>query len=436
VDAHAHAGVDTIVHCVFSRFSTNVAPDVSEVAEPIYDQVPYTEPLKHYHEAGYDLMQILLDRAHNHGQTFMAGMRMNDRHGAASHAKLYREHPEWHARGVPRGLDYAHEGFRNKVLTFIRDLLDRYDVDGIEFDYMRWIYMFSMDTERENAPLLTDFQRKARKLLGDAGRRRGRRLLLSVRVPDAIEECMLYGFDVETWVKEGIVDYIVPSHFGYMDVNVKIEKYRELTEGTDCRIYPSLNRWTGPSRLEQTGWRPEHYYAAAHNYYGFGADGIATYNYQFATFEEYIEKLGNLEPVGDPQTLAGRFRDYRFFHREIGKVHPNNPAGTIKYDVIHLDRSNPGAGGAFGFRVADHLAYVNGSAVMEFKAVGIVQDDAVEVALNSKNVPPAALTRLHIWDGKNRTDEYEPYDLFRIVLTGDRVIYGDNELAVVLARSG
>jgi len=440
VDAHADAGVDTIVHCIFSRFSTNVAPDVSKVAEPIYDQVPYTEPLKRYHEAGYDLMQILVDRAHERGLTLMAGMRMNDRHGAATRAKLYLEHPEWHAQGVPRGLDYAHEGLRNKVLTFIREVLDRYDVDGIEFDYMRWIYMFSMDEERQGALLLTDFQRKARKLLDEAGRKRGRRLLLSARVPDRLEECEWYGFDVKTWVKEGLVDYLVPSHFGYMDANVKIEEYRELTEGTDCRIYPSLNRWTGPSRLDKlakgAGWRPEHYYATARNYYGFGADGIATYNYQFARFEENIEKLTELSPVRDPRTLAGRHRDYRFFHRVIGKVHPNNPVGNIKYDVIHLDRSKPGTVGTFAFRIAEDLSGVRPSAAMDFKAVGMVDQDDIEVSLNGKKVSPENLTRIHIWDGTNKDKEHEPYDLIRIDLNGDRVVYGDNELGVVLTKAG
>ncbi len=439
VRAHAEAGVDTIVKCVFVRFSTNMAPGVSQVTEPVYNQVHWTHPLKDMNEAGQDLVQIYLDEAHKQGMAFIAGLRMNDRHGEAIKGKVYKAHPEWHAEGIPRGLDYAHQGVRDMMATFIGDVVDHYDVDGVEFDWMRWIYMFSAGKEQENAHLLTGFHRRIRKLLDEAGKKRGRPLLLGVRVPDAFEESALYGFDVETWIKEGLVDYVVPSQFGYMDFSAKIEKYRRLTEGTDCRVYPSLNLWTGPCRQERAGgWQPEHYYAASHNYYASGADGISTYNYMPNTMgriEVLLPRLIELEPITNPATLAKHYRDYLFWRRRIGKVHPSSPVGSIQYAVIHLDRAKAGARGTFDFRLADDLTRQDVSAVMEFKAVGMDEDDAVEVQLNGKTVSPEIVKRFYIWDGTDHKGKYGPYYLYRLPLGPRSLVFGDNEIAVGLTNA-
>jgi hypothetical protein len=400
-------------------------------------------------EAGRDLVQIYLDETHKQGMTFIAGLRMNDRHGEAVKGKVYQAHPELHAEGIPRGLDYAHQEVRDMMATFIGDIVDHYDVDGIEFDWMRWLFMFSAGKEQENTPLLTDFHRRIRKLLDDAGKKRGRKLLLGVRVPDVFGESALYGFDVEIWVKEGLVDYVVPSHFGYMDFNAKIEEYRRITEGTECRVYPSLNLWTGPCRVDRMsrttdgpqkagGWQSQHYYAAAHNYYAFGADGISTYNYLsnvLGRIEIVVPRLGELAPIADPKTLAKHYRDYVYWGRHFGMVHPNSPVGSIRYAVIRLDRAEAGARGTFGFRLADDLTRKDVSAVMEFKAVGLDEADAIEVQLNGRTVSPEALKQFYIWDGTDHKGNFEPYTLFRMPLGPRSLVFGDNEIAVGLTSS-
>ena len=440
VRAHAEAGVDTIVKCVFVRFSTNMAPGVSQVTEPVYNQLEWTHPLKDMQEAGLDLVQIYLDQAHKEGMSFIAGLRMNDRHGEAVKGKVYRANPQLHAEGIPRGFDYARKEIRDMMTTFVGDVVDHYDVDGVEFDWMRWLFMFSAGEERANAHILTGFHRRIRKLLDDAGRKRGRRLLLGVRVPDVFEESAIYGFDVATWIKEGLVDYVVPSHFGYMDFNVKIEKYRELTEGTECRVYPALNLWTGPSRLEREGgWKRQHYYAAVQNYYAFGADGISTYNYLPNTpgkMQIVLPRLIELAPMADPAMLSKRYRDYWPWRRRFGRVHPNSPVGGINYDVIHLDRSDPGAHGSFSFRLAEDLTKQDVTAFMEFKAIGMMEDDVVEVRLNGRKVPPDAIKRFHIWDGTDHKGRHGPYDLHRIHLGPQLIVFGDNEIAARLTRAG
>ena len=467
VHIHASAGVDTIVKAVWSRFTHQLLPSATDAAYLHYAPRPETDEhvqgtacharlTEALHKAGHDIVGIMLDQAHRDGLAFIAALRMNDRHPIAIKETAWLEHPEWHLdlgnKGAywEGGFDYSQDGVRERVLAFVADLLEHYDVDGIEYDWMRWVHVFPKGTGQENAPYLTDFHRRTRDLVAEASSERGRRLLVGVRVPHVLEQCLPTGFDVATWIQEGLVDYVVPSHFGHMDPNARIEHFRELTEGGDCRVYPSLqgHNWTGPCRLEEYG--PEHYYAVAGNWYASGADGLQTYNYQFATLQDYLHRLRQLTPLRDPGTLAEYDRDYLLW-RLRGPVDCAN-APAMQYDVIHLDRAEQNPRGTFEFRLAEDLADPKLSATMEFKAVGMTAADAIEIALNDETVAPARIDRIHVADGtsalrqKQCTDaegkvrwvterDPEPYDSVRFPLSSPPIRFGDNQLAVSLTGS-
>src|SRR3972149_927983 len=128
------------------------------------------------------------------------------------------------------------------MLAFDKEVLDAYDVDGLEYDYMRWCHMFKPGEGKKNAQLLTEFTRKTRKQLDEAAKRRGcGRLVLGVRVPQTLEECDYLGFDLAVWIKEGLVDYVVPSDFFHTDTNMKTEDFVKLANGTECKIYPAIH---------------------------------------------------------------------------------------------------------------------------------------------------------------------------------------------------
>jgi len=450
IDVHASAGVDTIAQVVFARFTHMLQPDVTSAAVPAYAQRPEDDDhvrnavrgvrlVKALHEAGMDLQQILIDRAHRHGMEVMAALRMNDRHPIALKERVYVENPQWHLKlgcdGVYHdgGFDYSIEAVRERLLQFIADALEHYDFDGVEYDWIRWVYVFRPGTERDNAPLLTDFHRRTRQLLDEASKRRGRRLRLGVRVPHVLERCMEAGYDIAPWIREGLVDYVVPTHFGHMDYNTRVEDFRELTEGTDCRVYPSTQgiKWTGPCRLDE--YAPSHFYAIARSFYAFGADGIETYNYQFPTFELQRAKVHQLTPLRDPERLAARDRDYLYWHHH-GPLQATG-AQAMRYDVIRLERGGTAASGGFGFRLPEDPGNNGLLAVLKFKAVGLDSSDVLDVKLNGSVVPPNAIERAHVWDGKDADGKDEPYDVFRLPLGTVPVRYGDNELTVGLAQS-
>lgn len=97
--------------------------------------------------------------------------------------------------------------------------------------------MFERSEAVQNTPLLTDFMAQMRKLLDKASQKRGRdKLLLGVRIPPTMEECRLLGFAVKAWVQQGLVDFISPSDF-----NTRTKDFTALTEGTQCKVYPSVH---------------------------------------------------------------------------------------------------------------------------------------------------------------------------------------------------
>jgi len=443
VDEMAAGGVDALSLVVWCRFIATLG--VSTVAP---DRNPWDPAYVILSDAGIDPTDVLINRCHENGMDFLAGFRMNDRHSTVHpYGQFIHDHPEWHLKGVGGGppMDYAYEPVRQNILEFIEELLADHDVDGIELDWMRWCHMFEPGTGPQNAHFLTDFTRKARELLDAAAQRRGRnRLILEVRVPQTLEECDYLGFDVASWIKEGLVDYVVPTDFHYTDYNTKVEEFVKLTEGTDCKIYPAIHpkfcqdNDMGISTLAN-------YRAAAQNFYAYGADGLSPYNYQYHWAARLYKSgggsaymwpatVGYLAQLRDPQMLSQGDRHYRFY-----PLHPQG-ANTfgVKDDRIVLDRADPAAQGTQDFRVAEDLSNPRLRTTLQFKAVGLAENEALEIQLNGMRVPDKDIRHLLDADGQNEWQgrELAPYYLYAIDIPRGMpvplIINGDNELTVRL----
>ena len=399
---------------------------------------------------GLDLIQILLDRCRRHGIEFIAGLRMNDRHGLPP-SRFMDQHPEWQLKGLgAKAMNYAHNQVRDHVLAFVKETLDAYDVDGIEFDYMRWCHMFPPGQGQKRAHLLTDFTRKARTLLDEAAKQRGRgRLVLGVRVPQTLEQCAFLGFDVAAWIREGLVDWVVPADFFYPDFNMKTEDFVKLTEGTGCKIYPSimpLSCWKGNTRAINLN----HYRAAAQNFYAFGAAGLSPYNYQVhwqrrrhTSRGPWVDPimwpaaLGHLRELRDPKKIARGDRHYLFY--ALWQDRYSETGFPMNHRIV-LDRGKPEPRGSQRFRVAEDLSDPTLRATLQFKAIGLREDEDLDIRLNDIPVPGEYVTRIFDKDGQSEFEgvKLPAYHLFAVDLnwpaTKPPILNGDNQLRVRLIR--
>ena len=451
VAEQASAGVDTWSEVVMWQFARTMLSS-SRVADVQVDgqvDIPLLDA------AGLDYFQILLESCHRHNMKMLACLRMNDTHSCAVEVEFYRKHPEWRLQEVRGAMDYKVEEVRDTILAFTGEVLSRYDVDGIEYDYMRACHMFQPGEGAGHADLLNDFTRKTRKLLDEAAERRGcDRLPFGVRVPQIMKECEYLGFDLATWINEGLVDFVVPSDFMHTDTNMKTEDFVKLCKGTDCKVYPGIH-----NRLAMD--KPNEHYrlmdlanlrAAAQNFYAFGADGISPYNYQFAferrsfahrssAYASYMwpAALGWLRDLRDPEDIAEYDRHYLFYPL-FKKAYFKSPSGFFNDDNIYLDRAKGILEGARRFRMAEDMSNPRLRVTMQFKALGMAEDDRLEIRINDARVPIDYITRVFDKDGQS-IYEGDPLPAFHEVTidlnwatTGRKqpLVFGDNELAVRL----
>ena len=444
VDELARAGVDTLAMVVSHRFQSLYGP--SQVLEEHWRHSDKDGGYRSLREAGVDFRQLMAELSHQSGMEFLGCIRMNDRHGGPV-GRFIKENPQWHLK-LRRGpaIDFAPAPVRQKLLDYIEELLATVELDGLELDYMRWCHLFPPGQGSSNAHLLTDFMRKTRILLDAAAERRGRKpLILGVRVPQTLKECEYLGFDVATWIRQGLVDFVVPSDFFYTDLNTRVEDFVKLAEGTDCRIYPAIHPIT--YRGDDVGMNDlSHYRAAARNFYASGASGVEAYNYQYhwgrrigrnAPWPAYMwpAALGYLRQLRDPEEIGRHDRHYRYY----ALWEEGAPTGTgPKDDRIRLDRAAPDPSGSQSFRLAEDLSEKRLRATLQFKAVGLAADESLEIALNGNPVPSRQITRHFDKDGQNRWEGKVLPALYLYIVDVDSgssqplLTHGDNRLEVRL----
>ena len=67
-------------------------------------------------------------------------------------------------------------------------------------------------------------------------------MILGHRVPVTLDECLNIGCDVETWVKEGYADYLLPMDFLMNDLNLRTDEFVKVGGGTQCLVYPAFRQ--------------------------------------------------------------------------------------------------------------------------------------------------------------------------------------------------
>jgi hypothetical protein len=162
---------------------------------------------------------------------------MNDHH---YHDKPHRssvflrENPECR---MGNRFDYNHPKVRRHFLALIEEVLQRYDMDGIELDWRRTAPPAPLnDLEKANRSL-AEFMREVRKVTDAAAERRGHPVFIAVRVLETPEFSRRSALDAVSWAREGRIDVIIPSpFFGTMATDLPIKAWRKAVGETDRPI--------------------------------------------------------------------------------------------------------------------------------------------------------------------------------------------------------
>jgi len=437
VDVLADSGVDTFVQDVYNQGFT-----VYWRSERLqYDQRDQHRRFLPMLDAGIQPLQVLMDQSHERDMDFVAGFRMNDTHDFPAYADFITAHPEWHlpkpwevrAGDTYQGgkpLDFTFEPVREFVLSFMRELVEAYDVDGLELCFRDYGY-FPVPHGRERAHLMSDLVRRLRGLLDDRSRSSGRRVLLGARVFSSLDECLDMGLDVPTWVEEGFVDYLSPEDTMYSDFNAPYAEFGDLTRDSDCRLYPGMHPWTSHRMRRKSAMTPSMCRALAYTFYAGEGDGVSIFNHFVGHLWRppfYPQALRVFHELRDPARIARGERHYVFDPTWAG-VDVFGPArstsGVVKAQRVVLDRGAASPSGAYPFRLYEEAS--SGIAVsLLFRGAGLTSQDELEAQLNGVTLAPGPLGR----PSGPALDRVPDTRWFPV--PPELVAWGDNQLRIAL----
>ena len=341
VDQYANTKVTHLFLCP-SAMRASYASDVWDRIWDLGDQeVPegnefsqkWVDNARLLHERGLDCYAVWIARCREKGISPWLSMRMNDVHDVDNpknfmHNTFWVMHPEyWRVPGstgawVDRAYNYAIPEVREHHMALVRELLERYDADGLELDWMRFGYHFAPGKEAEGAVILTDFMRDVRQLANSWAEKRGHPIQICARVPAHPDAAIGLGMDGITWAKEGLIDMLVPTPFwATADFDIPVELWREQLGDADAKVIVApgqevlLRAFPGAEAVLNDLASTRGFAAAAWHR---GAEAIYTFNYMDpasilggpAAYRQFVEEgLARDVVLAKPRRHVVTYRD-------------------------------------------------------------------------------------------------------------------------------
>ena len=255
--------------------------------------------VKDFYEAyGTSLQAVWLDALREIGIHPWISIRMNDIHEAGEkesilHSDFFRKNRDKNrvSHREPVGyydyaLDYMFPEVRAHYLDVIGEALGRFDVYGIELDFMREIYSIGVGREYEGIAVINAFMRSIYALVKEAEIRLGHEVKLAVRLPDTPEKALRLGFDFFDWVEAGIVDCItVTPRWSSSDNHMPIDLWKKILKDKNITLAAGqeilIDAYNRRGRvLQYNTYETAIATACAHHFQG--ADAIYLFNYMDA----------------------------------------------------------------------------------------------------------------------------------------------------------
>ena len=379
------------------------------------------ENLRYMIQAHGGPVTVISQLCHDAGMAFFPSVRMNEHYdmeeSAPNYGRLRRDHPElcighpeesipygsleW---GIRTGLNYAFPEVRTHMSRVIFELIERFDIDGIELDFMRHPAFFRVAEAYQYRYLMTDFVYGVRRKLDEVSQAKGKQLNLAVRVPPTLADSKRIGLDAETWMKEGMVDMLIAGG-GFIPFEMPIRDWVETAEGTGCKIYGCFE-----------GLRPllneKSLKALAIRYWEAGVDGIYFFNY-YSMSNNWKQNV--LNQLADPTALRRVDKCY-----ELDHSNRHQPTSQLGYSFLNaipaaqlpvqFNQTFYDHGVRLQVDIADDLESATSDGALNQSTLGLgfeglTAEDAFEIRFNQTPIPWAA--------GKAASDsstrvEYEP----------------------------
>ncbi len=317
-------------------------------------------------------------------------------------SQLKVEHPDWvvPASWWPQGMwNLVSEGLREHKLTILRELVTRYDLDGIQIDFSRHIPCLAVGHQWELRGHVTEFMRMVRLMLLEVAQQRGRPLLLAAKVPQTLEGCRADGFDVKAWADQRLVDVLT---LGSRSMDVAVEGIRAAV-GNDVQLQPCFD-----DHHATDGYRYgpiEFLRGVFANHFQRGADSVATFNWSVGT-PEFCRIVGSdvgppshqtaYKEVGDPKSMAGKDK---FFAIERRGGYPWADGFFNRNDTAPLPQplADGGRAAKFTLHISDAPPASDVKASLTLRCILFQTDEADVFEVRFNGIPLSVTTRDAEW---------------------------------------
>ena len=431
-----------------------------KAGEPLLHTIPYQQTTNaaaaFRDRVGKDCLEMAIDFCRREKREIFVGIRLNDTHDSY-HEGLFpswkRENPDClfgaKDRRPPRcawsAVDYANPKVRARMLSFMRQFFENYDIDGVCYDFNRHFHLFKSvawgRTEAEatasaaQLDLMSRFMRELKDLADECGRKRGRPILVMARVYDSLDYIRAAGIDLERWLDERSVDIL--SAGGYFRLN-PWRVMADVAHRHGVRFHASMDEsrigWL-PTPFHPYGYLPGRNgdrFAAARiaEAMSEGADGIFFFNTQNRSLHAWASI--------DPRATEGLDKSYFAVERGSGGALPWNYvfdgakySNYCRLDPWHPQEIEKGGSYPFAISVGDDFASpvakarpprVTARAMMNYT----VRAD-VRLEVNGRTLPAASFVSDNTTNGVFSFDV--PADIIRRGRNDFRLLAPDNAVS-------
>jgi hypothetical protein len=177
--------------------------------------------VKDAHAMGTDQVREVINRGREMGMPVFPSLKMQDS------TPQYGERCGWlkwrHGKEVTLGegddrfpthptewcLDYTNAVVREEKKALLREMLEDYQAEGIELDFMFYPLYFRKAETDSGAAVMSKFVADIRAMANEIGGAQGRNIPIMARVWHRRDDNLNIGLDVESWIADGSVDMVV-----------------------------------------------------------------------------------------------------------------------------------------------------------------------------------------------------------------------------------
>ena len=440
VDEVAGTSVDTFIYGVArgdglfyptkagKRFGLDIQPFESQVYWRVWGS------MQSLIDRGLDPLRVLVDRAHDKGMDFFASFRMGTYEGVEP-PDLDGERGLADPAAGGRGL--ADPKAREHQFAVLQELATQYPIEGLELDFAMAPgggsqYLRDEDVAEHTSTITAYVRRLAEMVRG----RPGGAGQLGARVYPTEEMNRATGLDVRTWLREGLLDYVTPMMYHYLqlDADMPFDWLVEAAHEADVSVYGMLQPYVkNESRQMENAvtYAPQEAMRAAQaSYWARGVDGHYTW---FMSWPLGDAERRVLTELGDRDLIKEGTKHYILRSRQ-------NDVAELGYDApLPCEIASAGSRCSIPFYIADDIEGASDrirQVRLKIRVGSLVSSDRLSVLLNGESLAGETCLRDYArivltWPSPHIDEQYSGQWL-EFLLRDVRPRQGDNVLDVSL----